>query len=603
MADTRTATGVCYTMSGSEKRYEDKISIEIVKGTTTLPTIKNNVVANENHYSFDADENCVYKSKGEKDETLPLIFVTYYPNKGQNPVYFNYNQYCTVRIKVNLVMPRTNDKYKYGFDYPNQVKIYYTYYDENNNQKNGVISLSDCYKTGIKILYGSSISFSKNCININEAGNSISQKISQFESKNIVLLNPDTSKGEIPGANNIIEYNIDYYNKYNEIIIDDTNKAHEYPGYYKIEEKERIINLYVGFTKFYVQPKYGIYDTIYNGDEANVFAYTKEKSTITTNDANDETHNIFKYEYGQLGNFGVVDVAERYNTWFAFIGRRAVCGIYPHYVQKDNDLSNERNYFNDIPVSTGYTSLSQISFSYKFTEAQYKNKFVHSNSDVTNLFGKYLWTDHMYETNTNGNYGECKNLYVKEYNETDAQEEFGKYSLGNITPGDYTVSEKANRGIIVSPNCFTSMTTMYSDVYTDSNPLYGIIVGIKNIKKNNSFFGCIGVNIGQISIDGCIGKPISLISKEKDPDELNYLISKIQSTKVYRNTNDSCNTFNWINSNRYGGFLTAIGLPGYRKNQRAYRFEMFFVNISGSKYNLKHALENWDYQPHTEYVK
>ena len=104
------ATGICFTQSNTEKRYEDGVSISLVKGTHNLPTIKNDVlsVANENHYSFEVSSSYIYSSKGNKDDSMPLIFVTYYPSFGKNPCYFNfsYNNH-KITFFLYLLTPNT----------------------------------------------------------------------------------------------------------------------------------------------------------------------------------------------------------------------------------------------------------------------------------------------------------------------------------------------------------------------------------------------------------------------------------------------------------------------------------------------------------------
>lgn len=103
------ATGICYTQSGTEKRYEDKVSISLVKGTHDIPTIKNDVlsVANENHYSFDVSSSYKLHSKSPyPEDNAPLIFVTYYPSSGKNPRYFNFAyNYIDIEILLEFVWP------------------------------------------------------------------------------------------------------------------------------------------------------------------------------------------------------------------------------------------------------------------------------------------------------------------------------------------------------------------------------------------------------------------------------------------------------------------------------------------------------------------
>ena len=94
------------------KKYEDGVSISLVKGTHDLPTIKNDVlsVANENHYSFEVSSSYVFSNKGSKRDDCPLIFVTYYPSSGKNPLYFNfsYNNH-KITFYLFLLTPNTGN--------------------------------------------------------------------------------------------------------------------------------------------------------------------------------------------------------------------------------------------------------------------------------------------------------------------------------------------------------------------------------------------------------------------------------------------------------------------------------------------------------------
>lgn len=102
------ASGICYTQSGTKKRYEDGVSISLVKGTHDLPTIKNDVlsVANENHYSFEVSSSYKLHSKGNYMGDMPLVFVTYYPSSEKNPCYFNFDyNYIDIEILLEFVWP------------------------------------------------------------------------------------------------------------------------------------------------------------------------------------------------------------------------------------------------------------------------------------------------------------------------------------------------------------------------------------------------------------------------------------------------------------------------------------------------------------------
>lgn len=102
------ATGICYTQSGNVKRYEDGVSIRLIKGIHNLPTIKNDVlsVANENHYSFEVSSSYKLHSKGNYRGDMPLVFVTYYPSSGKSPCYFNFDyNYIDIEILLEFVWP------------------------------------------------------------------------------------------------------------------------------------------------------------------------------------------------------------------------------------------------------------------------------------------------------------------------------------------------------------------------------------------------------------------------------------------------------------------------------------------------------------------
>lgn len=150
------ATGICYTQSGNVKRYEDRVIISLVKGTHSLPTIKNDVlsVANENHYSFDVSSTYTYSSKGNIDNNMPLIFVTYYPVAPSNPCYFNFNyKGHTVKIILYYLWPNKYIIFKpFNKNYYFNVKINKpngSYYEET------IKSISDCT---LNVVHGYTVS-------------------------------------------------------------------------------------------------------------------------------------------------------------------------------------------------------------------------------------------------------------------------------------------------------------------------------------------------------------------------------------------------------------------------------------------------------------
>ena len=145
------ATGICYTQSGNVKKYEDGVSIRLIKGIHDLPTIKNDVlsVANENHYSFEVSSSYKLHSKGNYRGDMPLIFVTYYPSSGKSPCYFNFTyNYIDIEILLEFVWPS-----------------YVKFINQNNISINIIIFINGKPKTitkksdlKFKIVKGSSIS-------------------------------------------------------------------------------------------------------------------------------------------------------------------------------------------------------------------------------------------------------------------------------------------------------------------------------------------------------------------------------------------------------------------------------------------------------------
>lgn len=607
MADTRTATGVCYTMSGSEKRYENKISIEIVKGTTTLPTIKNSIVDNENHYSFDADENCVYKSKGEKDETLPLIFVTYYPNKGQNPVYFNYNQYCTVKIKVNLVMPRTEDGQKYKFLEPESVKIYYSWRNnKSSDYYSGYITLKDCYSNGIKVPYNSSLVFGENCINIGEAGESIGAGNKIF-TEDINRLKPNLSYGEYQNTNSIIEYNIRCYNKYNNILFD-TNKFTQNPldkpNNYNIGEiKEKEVNLYVGFSRFFIQPVWGI-DNKKEGvgvgvwpDNINCHGISTLKSTAANAQNYLLTHgiNMSKTDFGIVGGF-----RKSANYW-GFYGAALRPSIYLHYIENtnpnDNMILTRKNAFRIIPVSNGSKD-SFIQNNEPHWETKYRNCFAHSLDDCKYLFREY---DENLEWNGNKDGLDMStNMYTKisNYTSNNCRSEFGDIAIGNIICGDEPDNVGGrNLSVVFSPTYYIN-SSCEDKSFRKQIPKYGIILGIRQLMSG--FIKTAGFCAGQLSVGGAIAKPWSLTGIDSILENIHPNSTSFVHTVKYGKTDD-IPVKGFLDEYKYGGMLIACSLPGNSENYNRFLYDVFCVDIKNSEYNLKNTV-NWDYQPHTDYV-
>ena len=99
------ATGVCYTQSGNVRRYEDGVSISLVKGIHDLPTLST-TTTNIRKYEFDVSSSYNFVQKGAYRGDMPLVFVTYYPSYGKNPCYFNFAyNYIDIEILLEFVWP------------------------------------------------------------------------------------------------------------------------------------------------------------------------------------------------------------------------------------------------------------------------------------------------------------------------------------------------------------------------------------------------------------------------------------------------------------------------------------------------------------------
>ena len=100
------ATGICYTQSGNVRRYEDGVTISLVKGIHDLPTLST-TTTNIRKYEFDVSSSYKFFQKGVYRGDMPLVFVTYYPSYGKNPCYFNFN-YNTHKLTIFLYLLTPN---------------------------------------------------------------------------------------------------------------------------------------------------------------------------------------------------------------------------------------------------------------------------------------------------------------------------------------------------------------------------------------------------------------------------------------------------------------------------------------------------------------
>ena len=115
------ATGICYTQSGNVRRYEDGVTISLVKGIHDLPTLST-TTTNIRKYEFDVSSSYNFVQKGVYRGDMPLVFVTYYPSYGKNPCYFNFN-YNTHKLTIFLYLltpnssgPNVFNKIKYNIN-------------------------------------------------------------------------------------------------------------------------------------------------------------------------------------------------------------------------------------------------------------------------------------------------------------------------------------------------------------------------------------------------------------------------------------------------------------------------------------------------------
>ena len=119
------ATGICYTQSGNVKKYEDGVTISLVKGIHDLPTLST-TTTNIRKYEFDVSSSYNFVQKGVYRGDMPLVFVTYYPSYGKNPCYFNFN-YNTHKLTIFLYLLTPNSS---GSNIFNKIK-----YNINNESK------------------------------------------------------------------------------------------------------------------------------------------------------------------------------------------------------------------------------------------------------------------------------------------------------------------------------------------------------------------------------------------------------------------------------------------------------------------------------------
>ena len=113
------ASGICYTKSGGEKKYDGIVVPGVAKGDKSYNPGYDNIkhdtssVPGEDHYSFDDPSSYTLVEKGSSArDDCPLIIVTYYPVAPANPCYFNYKKkkldtyiyyYVTFTLNSNML--------------------------------------------------------------------------------------------------------------------------------------------------------------------------------------------------------------------------------------------------------------------------------------------------------------------------------------------------------------------------------------------------------------------------------------------------------------------------------------------------------------------
>lgn len=141
------ATGVCYTQSGNVRRYEDGVTISLVKGIHDLPTLST-TTTNIRKYEFDVSSSYNFVQKGAYRGDMPLVFVTYYPSYGKNPCYFNFN-YNTHKLTIFLYLLTPNST---GSNVFNKIK-----YNINNESK--LVDLDNYSKITLNVTDKDNITF------------------------------------------------------------------------------------------------------------------------------------------------------------------------------------------------------------------------------------------------------------------------------------------------------------------------------------------------------------------------------------------------------------------------------------------------------------
>ena len=110
------ASGICYTQSGSVKKYDGIVIPSVAKGDKSYNPGYNNIkhdtssVPGEDHYSFDDPSSYTLVEKGSSTrDDCPLIIVTYYPVAPANPCYFNYKKKDKPDSKVYVRLSVSHD--------------------------------------------------------------------------------------------------------------------------------------------------------------------------------------------------------------------------------------------------------------------------------------------------------------------------------------------------------------------------------------------------------------------------------------------------------------------------------------------------------------
>ena len=513
-------TGICYTQSGNVKRYESAVSIELVKGSYELPSLKINDIPYTGapdgtflyeRYTFDDPLHYTYSSKGAKDDNMPLIFVCYYPSSPSNPVYFNFDKIPKLTVFVNLLTPNSvgsNLFSKIELKYNDDIKkvdvndyTYFEYYV--NNPTDDITFYPNLYRY-------------------------------EFNENNYYVLNYGLSKNA----------NLSYYNKSSlttHICLSINNTL-----YFPNDNDNIIINVAKDTTAYlYVVPSYIYVAPIHSGKTAYVDNYIwgdPEKPnevykmacsgrsfntggnydnwwTSGTDDAKRCMFNDIDTPLGCVRYSEDKGEKEKFNKWYMGVKLSTSLYEYSQYKQVTRDLYTYYRY--------KYVAYSNVANSLLATTNHSPKPFISYYGDATSDFQRYIEPYYSYiSDNQNGNlYPTWAKAFPQNNTYIALDRNDGTHDSREPTttmPPQYWVRKKQKYWMN-----FVGITN-YSDV--PDMILQGLICGGSGNWRNNTALG--------------LYSAISLKGKVKNPDKLMFKAQKYSS--VY---------FNWESRNESGRIL------------------------------------------------